>query len=170
MAAINVPRVAASALSKDKFISDYLIPNLPVVVTGVQLTEVPISFDSLRQSHGTQDVVVHSPSGDFTCTLNDYFDNFDEIRPLKEIPYLSDWSLPKCLPELLASLRIPNVWHDWRKTVNVKTQATERAFAYFFIGPAGVCSPLHSGSYALGKDLVLIETILILQMVYRRSY
>jgi hypothetical protein len=145
MAAYVVASIDACDLPKEQFISSYLSRNLPVIVRRVEVHTERIDFQFLKSKYGDKDVVLHAKSGDYECKLSEYIEGFDEIRFTDDVPYLSDWSIPKFLPQLLSQLQIPDVWDNWRDHTWVDATDSGKSFGYFFIGPAGVTSPLHSG-------------------------
>lgn len=135
-----------SELSVEDFVTEYLNPRQPVLITDAAKAQNWKALEwtpaSLKAKLGSRPV----PVGDEIVPFDQFID-----RMLREpsAPYLSNVDIPKYFPELLPDFRPPLKYAGGNRLLsplippNFPTHREEKLFVTFFVGPRGRTYGLH---------------------------
>lgn len=133
-----------SALSVEEFLSRYMIPRQPVIVTDAARHWEALRWtpDSLRARLGARLV----PVGGSMLPFDEFI---DRMRNDPATPYLNNVDIPKYFPDLMPDIRpelpyaLPNRLFSHLLPPNYPTPKDEKLFVTLFIGGRGRTFRLH---------------------------
>jgi len=139
-----------AGLSHDAFVSQYLIPRQPVIITDAAAEQgwraLSWTPASLKARIGDRKVPLDGQEVRFDAFI-------DRVLGDPATPYLSNIDMPRYFPELMADILPPlkvathNRLNNPLMPTNFPTRRSERLFETLFIGPRGRTYGLHYDFY-----------------------
>jgi hypothetical protein len=147
----EIPKISASELSYDDFFHKFMMKNLPVIITDINLLKSPanlwidenkIIIDEIGKVLKNHQVPVYNCAKQYfnshekiTMSFDDYVKYWKSKRSETEVLYLKDFHLKAEFPEL-NFYDVPNYFaSDWLNEYLIDTQKDDYRFVY--IGTEG---------------------------------
>jgi JmjC domain, hydroxylase len=158
----NIPRVPAANLSFQQFFTEFMVPNLPVIITNVStnwdcqrswISDGQLDTTHLKMRLTDRQVPVANCSKQFfnsheksDMKLHEFLEYWDQPCAPDALIYLKDWHLRKEEPDY-EFYQVPEYFaSDWLNEFLIDTGSDDYRFCYF--GREGTWTSFHADVFA----------------------